>query len=50
MSVMKYLFKSKKKMMTKNTSQIRIGKFVISSHAQNRIVDPKRKLKERFNY
>lgn len=47
MSVIKYLFKSKKKMMKKDTSQIRIGKFVISSHAQNRIIDPKRKLKKR---
>lgn len=46
MSVLKYWFKSKKKMMNKNSSQIRIGKYIISSHAQNRIVDPKRNLKK----
>ena len=47
MSVLNYFFKSKKKMANKNTSHIRIGKYIISSHAQNRIVDPKRNLKKK---
>lgn len=47
MGVLKYLFKSKKKMRNKNTSHVRIGKYIISSHAQNRIVDPKRNLKKK---
>ncbi len=27
-----------------NTKRVRLGKYTVSSHAQNRVVDPKRKM------
>ena len=47
MGILRYMFKPKKRMSRKNTSQIKIGKYTVSSHAQNRIVDPKRNLKKK---
>lgn len=41
MSVIRLFFKTNGQ---KNTARVRIGKYTISSHAQNRIVDPKRQL------
>lgn len=47
MSLLSWLFKSKKEMSKPNTKWVKVGKYKISSHAQNRIVDEKRKLKKK---
>lgn len=47
MSIVSWYCKSKKNMKKVNTKHVRVGKYTVSSHAQNRIVDPKRKLKKR---
>lgn len=47
MSVLGWLFKSKKEMAKENTKQVRIGKYKISAHAQNRTVDKSRDLKKK---
>ena len=41
-----FLFKPKKEMAKKGTPRVRMGKYIVSSHAQNRVVDPKRDLKK----
>ncbi len=44
MSILSWLLKSKKEMAKPNTKRVRLGKYTVSSHAQNRVVDPKRKM------
>ena len=46
MSILGFLFKPKKEMAKKDTPRVRMGKYTVSSHAQNRVVDPKRDLKK----
>ncbi len=46
MSILNFLLKSKKEMNNKNTKKIRVGKYTLTSHAQNRIVDSTRNLKK----
>lgn len=41
-----WIIKSKKKMAKANTKCVKVGKYIISSHAQNRIADKKRNLKK----
>lgn len=47
MSVIKWLLKPKKSMSKTNTKRVRVGKYTISSHAQNRVADPSRNLKKK---
>lgn len=47
MSILGFLLKSKKEMARKNTKRIRVGKYTITSHAQNRIVETARNLKKK---
>ena len=42
MSILGFLFKSKKKMEQKFTKPVKVGKYHITSHAQNRIVEDSR--------
>ncbi len=44
MSIIGFLFKSKKEMAKKNTKRIKVGKYTITKHAQNRIVQEDRKI------
>ena len=44
MSILGFLFKPKKEMAKKGTKHVKVGKYTISSHAQNRIVDRTRKM------
>lgn len=44
MSILRFLLKSKNKMSKEDTKAVQVGKYTISSHAQNRVVDPKRAL------
>ena len=46
MSILAWLLKSKRKMAKPDTKHVRMGKYTITSHAQNRTVDPARKLKK----
>ncbi len=46
MSILSWLLKSKKEMAKPNTKRVRLGEYTVSSHAQNRVVDPKRNLKK----
>lgn len=46
MSILSFLFKPKKEMAKHNTNNVRIGKYTITSHAQNRIAQPNRNLKK----
>ncbi len=46
MSILGFLFKPKKEMAKKDTPRVRMGKYTVSSHAQNRIAEPKRDLKK----
>ena len=48
MSILSWFLKSKKEMAKENTSRVRMGKYEVSSHAQNRIVEPSRKLKKKI--
>lgn len=48
MSLLTFLFKSKKKMLKKPTKVVRIKKYIITSHAQNRLVEKERALKKRY--
>ena len=48
MSIFGWVFKSRKEMAKPNTRHVRIGKYEISSHAQNRIAEDKRKLQKRY--
>lgn len=43
MSILSWFLKSKKEMAKKNTKHVKLGKYTITSHAQNRTVDPTRK-------
>ena len=47
MSILGWFLKPKKEMAKPNTKHVRMGKYEISSHAQNRIVDHTRKLKKK---
>ncbi len=47
MSILSFLFKPKKEMAKPNTNHVRMGKYTVTSHAQNRTVDPKRNLKKK---
>lgn len=44
MSLIGWLIKPKKEMAKPNTKWVRIGKYKVTSHAQNRVANPKRKL------
>lgn len=44
MSIVTWFLKSKKKMAKPYTKPVHMRKYTITSHAQNRIADPKRKL------
>lgn len=44
MSILGFLFKSKKEMAKEDTKRVKVGKYTITSHAQNRTVDATRKL------
>lgn len=46
MSILSYLFKPKKEMAKKNTKRVKVGKYTVTTHAQNRNVDPSRHLKK----
>ena len=43
MSILGFLFKSKKEMARENTKQVKVGKYTLTSHVQNRIADKTRK-------
>lgn len=47
MSIISFLFKPKKEMAKKDTKRVKVGKYEVSSHAQNRVVDPKRSLQKK---
>ena len=47
MSILSWFLKPKKAMARAHTKHVRIGKYEVSSHAQNRNVDPSRKLKKK---
>lgn len=47
MSILGFLFKSKKEMAKKDTKRVKVGKYVITKHAQNRIVEEKRKINKK---
>ncbi len=44
MSILSWFLKSKKEMAKKNTKPVKVGKYKVSSHAQNRIVQEDRNL------
>lgn len=44
MGLLQWIFKSKREMAKPDTKRVRLGKYTVSSHAQNRIVDQTRKL------
>ncbi len=44
MSILSFLFKPKREMAKRKTKRVKIGKYTITSHAQNRIVDKTRKM------
>lgn len=44
MSILTFLFKPKRKMAKKNTKRVKVGKYTITKHAQNRIVEENRKI------
>lgn len=44
MSIIGFLFKPRKEMAKENTKYVRVGKYTITKHAQNRIVDKTRKI------
>ncbi len=46
MSILGWFLKPKKDMAKSNTKPVRIGKYNVTSHAQNRIVDKARKLRK----
>ncbi|MBQ9728464.1 MAG: hypothetical protein IJV85_02595 [Clostridia bacterium] len=47
MSILGWFLKPKKKMAKKNTKYVRIRKYTVTSHAQNRTADPSRNLKKK---
>ena len=44
MSILGFLFKPKSEMAKEDTKHVRVGKYTLTSHAQNRIVDKTRKM------
>jgi hypothetical protein len=44
MSIIGFLFKPKREMAKPNTKHVMVGKYTLTSHAQNRIVDKTRKM------
>ena len=44
MSILGFLFKHKKEMAKKDTNRVKVGKYTITKHAQNRIVEDVRKI------
>ena len=44
MSILLFLFKPKKEMAKKNTKRVKVGKYTITKHAQNRIVEEVRNI------
>ena len=44
MSILGFLFKSKKEMAKENTKHVKVGKYTLTPHAQNCIVDKTRKM------
>ena len=44
MSIFGFLFKSKKNMAKANTKDVKVGKYTLTKHAQNRIVEPEKDL------
>ena len=44
MSILSFLFKPKKEMAKKNTKRVKVGKYTITKHAQNRIVEEVRNI------
>ena len=44
MSILSFLFKSKKEMAKRNTKRVKVGRYTITKHAQNRIVEESRKI------
>ena len=46
MSILSFLLKPKKEMAKLNTKHVRMGKYTITSHAQNRNVQPDKNLKK----
>lgn len=44
MSLISWFLKSKKQMSKENTKWVRVGKYLVTSHAQHRIADPSRNL------
>lgn len=47
MNVLSWFLKPKREMAKPNTKYVKMGKYTITSHAQNRTVDPKRNLKKK---
>lgn len=43
MSILSWFLKPKKEMAKKDTKHVKLGKYTITSHAQNRTVEPARK-------
>ena len=44
MSILGFLLKPKKEMAKKETKRVKVGKYTITRHAQNRIVERNRKI------
>ncbi|MGN0818854.1 MAG: hypothetical protein ACI4M6_00455 [Christensenellaceae bacterium] len=44
MNIFSFLFKPKKEMAKKDTKHVRVGRYTITPHAQNRIVDKSRNI------
>lgn len=44
MSIISFIFKPKKEMAKKDTKQVKVGKYTITKHAQNRIANKNRKI------
>ena len=49
MSIVSWLLKSKSDMAKKNTPCVKLGKYTLTSHAQNRVADPTRKTKKEMS-
>jgi hypothetical protein len=47
MSIVSWLLKSESDMAKKNTPCVKLGKYTLTSHAQNRVADPTRKTRKR---
>lgn len=47
MSIIRWFLKPKKAMAKKNTKHVKVGKYEVSSHAQNRMSEKSRDLKKR---